>query len=82
LRLIYQDDFKEGYVKIKGKVADPVSLNKNLYAAVELLRANQDLASKYVTNRIISAGPGWYDSYIYAEKKLEVIIIYSNHSQP
>ncbi len=76
MRLRWQDDFKEAYPKVKGMVADPKSLHKNLTTVVHLLLSKQDPSTKFVTNRVVPDGAGWYECYIYKDKKVEIILQY------
>jgi addiction module RelE/StbE family toxin len=76
LRLKFHGDFKKDYLKVKSMVADPAGLDKNLKAVTRILLAKDQLPAAYVTNRIIADGTGWFECFIYKDKKHNIIIQY------
>ena len=52
------------------------SLDKNLKIVVRSLLSKQDLPAKFITNRIIADGAGWYECFVYKDKKITIIIQY------
>ena len=75
-KLKFHDDFKKDYRKVIKRVADPKKLDRELKTVAHALLAEQEVPDKYVTNTIPRAGVGWYECFVYHDKKDVIIIQY------
>jgi mRNA-degrading endonuclease YafQ of YafQ-DinJ toxin-antitoxin module len=76
VKIKFHDDFKANYQLLAKKADNPRGLTKALNTVVDLLWAKGSVEGRYVTNRLSSKGLGWFECYLYHDKKYVILIHY------
>ena len=77
MRIVWKEQFKEKFNRLERQLKDPKPLRKALNKAIFALQTGKNLADYFTVNRVTSAGPGWYDCYLYED----VVIVYKIQGQ-
>lgn len=72
MRILWKDQFKDGFRSLESSVKDPAAFKKALHKAITLLQAGKDISQSFTVNRLVKRGEGWFDCYITSE----VVMIY------
>ena len=76
MRLKFHDDFKEDYLRVIKLVNAPKRLDRELKTVARALQSGKKLPDKYVTNKILCEGVGWYECFVYHDRKYTIIVQY------
>jgi len=80
LRLRFHDDFKTDYKKYKKQVSDGRKLDTDLKTFTDYVLKKRELPASYTTNRLVTEGTGWYECFIYTDKKHTLILLFKLES--
>ena len=75
--ITWKEQFKDKFNRLENRLKDPKPLRKSLSRAVFALQTGKNLADSFTVNRIIAAGPGWYDCYLYED----IVLVYKIQGQ-
>lgn len=68
--------FRDDYNAAKHAVQEPERLDAELKKIAAILRQNQNLPSRYVSNVLLVEGIGWHECFVYSDKKTVIILQY------
>ena len=68
--------FRDDYHAAKRAVQEPERLDAELKKIAAMLRQNQNLPPRYVSNLLLVEGIGWHECFVYSDKKTVIILQY------
>jgi addiction module RelE/StbE family toxin len=77
VRIVWKEQFKEKFNRLERRLKDPKPLRKALNKAIFVLQTGKNLSDYFPVNKVTSAGPGWYDCYLYED----IVMVYKIQGQ-
>ncbi len=77
MRIVWKEQFKEKFNRLERRLKDPKPLRKALNKAIFVLQTGKNLSDYFPVNKVTSAGPGWYDCYLYED----IVMVYKIQGQ-
>jgi len=77
MRIVWKEQFKVQFNRLEKQHKDPKPLRKSLSKAISVLQTGHNLSDHFTVNRVPSAGPGWYDCYLYED----IVMVYKLQGQ-
>jgi addiction module RelE/StbE family toxin len=65
LRIHWKEAFKKDYARLEKRLKQFDPLRRELFEAIRMLQQGQNVSEKFVVNRVIAEGEGWYACYFY-----------------
>ncbi len=77
MRIVWKEQFKEKFSRLEKRLRDPKPLRKSLNKVIFALQTGKNPADYFPVNRVVSAGPGWYDCCLYED----IVMVYKIQGQ-